>query len=252
MSAKFQRIGNCHVIYGWFPAFLFIFFSAFPPTTILTHFAFCWCFVSCFQCHTLLHEDFPLIFHNFIFPVWAFTFLFFGFWLFVGFFSSLFLFFADELLNANDKISRSSSSNPIRNNTMHYAHSHNVHLIQSTSSSITNLMASTETIASGAGPRPSKYAKKSRKRQKRRRKRNWASFRASSLLNFLSLCDFLIFVEKGKKNLKYCSYYVGRRRWPPGACDESKVKFTKRIEFSSNFSQLFFPGARRRLDGKYF
>lgn len=96
---------------------------------------------------------------------------------------------------------------------MHYAHSHNVNLIQSTSSSITNLMASTETIASGAEPGRSKYAKKSRKRQKRRRKRNWTSFRVE-LTKFSFFVWFSNFCWEGKKNLKYCSYYVGRWRWP--------------------------------------
>lgn len=96
-------------------------------------------------------------------------FLFLVFDIFCWIFSPFF-FFADEL-KANDKFSRSNSSELIRNNSMHHTHSHISNLIQSTSSSITNLMASSETIASNAENCRSKYEKPSRKkRHKRRRK----------------------------------------------------------------------------------
>lgn len=209
----------------WLIPSIFCLFSLGTPThNISNTFCFLLMFRVVFSMSHSLTRRFSTNFPQFHFSCVGLKFYFLVFDFLLDFFSSLFLFFADELLNANDKISRSSSSNPIRNNTMHYAHSHNVNLIQSTSSSITNLMASTETIASGAGPGRSKYAKKGRKRQKRRRKRNWTSFRASSLFNFLSLCDFLIFVEKGKKNLKNCSYLVGRRRWSHVMSQKSNLR----------------------------
>lgn len=96
--------------------------------------------------------------------------IFLGFDFFRWIFSP-FLFFADQM-NANDKFSRSKPRILIAHNSLTQAHPHNVNLTQSTSSSITSLVASNETIAnSDQAQRRPKYAKTSRKkRHKRRRK----------------------------------------------------------------------------------